>query len=314
MSSLPITSSHCSHSAHLFLDPLCPKQSLLKRVANVAFHILTLAIPLIYHRICAYYAQAGLQPFQKSADIKPYSPLGQAALDFARKQLGEHPHIVATQFKGNCFSARGWFGLKSTEPANPEIARLTTLYWDVTRKAFEQALKNNEEAPWSQQEVLDAADACMKVSYAISNLTLDDLDPFTRRLTSKGDQRTYAEALTKQDSYQYRTFYYCSENYHELRGQKFFGLWPYEEYRQAIPNKGFYFPAERQKDHEDLFYQQETIQNSWNQLYNEYCRRVRQYVPEKELGTADNRHVTWTQEDTPDTRASFRDTPDSLPT
>lgn len=42
--------SECIHSNHLFADPICKNQILLKKIANVAFHILTLCIPLaIYH-------------------------------------------------------------------------------------------------------------------------------------------------------------------------------------------------------------------------------------------------------------------------
>jgi dolichol kinase len=41
----------CAHAHHLFAHPLCKKQSLAKRVAHLAFHILTLAIPLIIYRL-----------------------------------------------------------------------------------------------------------------------------------------------------------------------------------------------------------------------------------------------------------------------
>lgn len=41
---------HCAHTSHLFSHPLCEGQSVLKRITNVAFHVLTLGIPLaIYH-------------------------------------------------------------------------------------------------------------------------------------------------------------------------------------------------------------------------------------------------------------------------
>jgi len=43
--------SLCDHSTHLFDHPLCQDQSLLKKIANVVFHILTVCIPLLIYRI-----------------------------------------------------------------------------------------------------------------------------------------------------------------------------------------------------------------------------------------------------------------------
>jgi len=64
MSSPQVTANQsCAHSSHLFLDPLCENQSLLQRIVNVAFHILTLGIPLaIYHVMsCCYSRTASTQ-------------------------------------------------------------------------------------------------------------------------------------------------------------------------------------------------------------------------------------------------------------
>ncbi len=43
----------CKHSNkfHLFHVPLCRKQTLLRKISNVAFHILTLGIPLAFYRV-----------------------------------------------------------------------------------------------------------------------------------------------------------------------------------------------------------------------------------------------------------------------
>lgn len=46
---LGISSSVCGHSNHLFANPLCDSQSIQKRVANVAFHVFTMGIPLLFH-------------------------------------------------------------------------------------------------------------------------------------------------------------------------------------------------------------------------------------------------------------------------
>lgn len=42
---------HCEHNHHLLSHPLCKEQSRLRRIANVAFHVLTLGIPLAIRRI-----------------------------------------------------------------------------------------------------------------------------------------------------------------------------------------------------------------------------------------------------------------------
>jgi hypothetical protein len=236
---------------------------------------------------------------QQNKSLQPYPILGQKALDFARKKLKEHPEIAPKKF-----SARGG-SAKTNQPTNPEIALLTTLYFDVAFKNFKELIKQNKVNPWNNQEVIKAADECMKIAYAISNLTLDDLKSFTDTLSSRGDNRTYVEALTRQDSYQYRTFYYCTSAYHWLRGEI---AWSTD----SRNNEGLRKPHSISKAHANAFYQKETIQNSWNELYNNYCDRIRLYVNEEELRSTENRHFTWTQKDIG--IKSFRSTPDSLPT
>lgn len=309
-----VANDYCLHSHHLFSHPLCENQSLLKRIANVVFHVLTLGIPLaVYHVYCAlsnYYANKGdveqgngdiqaigINAVQQNKDIKPYSKLGQEALEFARKKLEEHPEITP----------RSWSVYEDLQPVNQEIARLDNLYWNVVFKNFEDLVKQNKGNPWSNQEVIDAADECMKIGYAISNLTLDDLKAFTERLSSKGTKKTYAQALADQGPYQYRTFYYCTNAYHWCRGGIAWGMNPWQEEECLM------FPREPiAPTHAKPFYEKGTIQNTWNSLYNEYCDRVRLYVKEEELRKADNRHVNWTKKDTG--VKSFNRVPDTMPT
>jgi hypothetical protein len=244
---------------------------------------------------------AGINSVQQNKDIKPYSILGQKALGFARKKLKEHPELAPRKFSS------GYNSDETNQPINQEIALLTTLYWDVAFKNFKNLMKQNKENPWSNQEVIQAADECMKIAYAISNLTLDDLKLFTETLSSKGDNRTYAKALTRQDSYQYRTFYHCTNAYHWLRGEI--------AWRTNSHNKdqgGLFHPRSISETHASAFYQKGTIQNSWHELYNNYCDRVRLYVNEEELQRADNRHFMWTKKDTG--VKSFSSAPDTQPT
>ncbi|MDP1879763.1 MAG: hypothetical protein Q8K60_02335, partial [Parachlamydiaceae bacterium] len=238
---------------------------------------------------------------EQDKSIKPYSDLGQKALDFARNKLKEHADITSHKFK----SSRGGFAL-TNQPTNPEIALLTTLFWKLNGNLLE-LLKKNTKNPWSDQEIVTAADECMKIAYAISNLTLDDLKSFTEALFSKSDEdRTYAVALTRQDSYQYRTFYCCTNIYHMVRGEITWGPIPWEK------NKEDFYHPEISEVHAKTFYQNGTIQNSWNQLYNEYCDRIRMYVTEKNLGDSDTRHINWTKKDIG--IQSFTPVPDTRPT
>lgn len=231
---------------------------------------------------------------------KPYSEIGTQAIEFARQKLSEHPEI-----KPQVFSA-GWGGpSKTNQPINQEIALMTTLYWDVYFAAFEQEVKKHAD-PWSQPKVIQAADDLIKIGYAISCLTLEDLPGFTQALESKGTKRTYAEALTIQDSYQYRTYYYCTNAYHWIRG----GIaWSKSKWSDK---EGLFQPRETPKTHADNFYQQGTIQSGWRALYNDYCDRVRLYVKEADLQEADNRHFTWTKKD--EGGKTFSHTPDTQPT
>lgn len=65
-----IHSLPCQHtSSHLFNHPLCDDQSLIKRIANVVFHILTFGIPLAVYKIytCLFPRTASGQAGQNDA-------------------------------------------------------------------------------------------------------------------------------------------------------------------------------------------------------------------------------------------------------
>lgn len=308
----------CSHSNHLFAHPLCEGQTLLRRIANVAFHILTLGIPLaIYHIVSCCFPRTASVPentnlqetgINSILQSQIYSPEGREALTFAKEELKKHPEISPEKFSA------GWKGPANThQPVNQEIALLTTLFWDTYYPAFEEAVKQHKENPWTHKEVIDKADVLMKIGYAIGILTLEDLPAFTQNLNAKGEKRTYAEALTKQDSYQYRTFYYCTNVYHWIRGAITWCKHPLND------DMGLFYPESEESeqdsipaDHANSFYQIYTIQSFWKILYNDYCDVVRQYVDKKELHAADNRHVNWTQKDTGSHTFSRR--PDTQPT
>lgn len=239
----------------------------------------------------------------------PYSPTGQAAIDFAREKLKKHAPKIP-ELSGDYFAP--WY--KSSwkrQPVNEEITLLAVLYDDIYKGAFFNALQQHGEDAWSHAEVIKAADDCMKISYAIGVLTLEDLKPFDEKWVNSGffvkrKPAGLAGSLVRQDSYQYRTFFTCTNIYHWARG----GLYHKEQEEFIFIDKES--DPEASKEHADRFYQSGTIQNSWNALYNDYCDRIRLYVDETTLFDKDSRHVKWTKKDTG--AETFFHTPDAQPT
>ncbi len=235
-----------------------------------------------------------------------YSEMGQEAIEFARQKLNENSDSQPFTFKSLQGASKGG----THQPLNQEIALLTTLYYDVYFEAFTQEVKKHAD-PWSQPAVIQAADDLIKIGYAITCLTLEDLPEFTQDLESKGTKRTYAEALAKQDSYQYRTYYYCTQAYHWIRGGSTWSQCPWDDEE----GEDLYQPSETPKEHADLFYQKGTIQYGWRMLYNDHCDRIRSYVKEADLKEADNRLFTWTKKDEDTFKGrTFSQIPDTLPT
>jgi hypothetical protein len=204
---------------------------------------------------------------------KPYSELGIQAIDFALQKLDEHPEVKPKE----------WSSTNTRKPVNPDIARLVTLLWQVCGEAFTQAVKKYPENPWAHEEVIQAADACMKISYAIGCLTLEDLPAFTEKLAQDtGETRSYRKALIKQDSYLCFTFFYCSDVYCWMTGERYWSVSP--QHTQLI-----YPEAEVVKAHAQSFYQEGTVQFYWRTLYNDYCTRVKLHAGRNPL--RDGRHV-----------------------
>lgn len=307
----------CGHHNHLFSNYVCENQYLIRKVINIFFNVLTLGIPsLIYRIIACCFPQnrfginyeidrnKAVRSAQQSIPIKPYSLLGQEAIDFARKKIKEHPGI-----KPNLFSA-GWNGSSTThQPRNQEIALLTTLRWEIYQIKFKQALKNHPIDPWRCPEVIQAADDLMKIGYAISCLALDDLKTFTKYLENKEIYRTYPEALREQDSYFCQVFFYTPIIYRAAR----FGI----AFKPAFEDGALAYPEEDvSRAHVNPFYQKGTIQNKWRALYNDYCERITYYVNKEDLNEADPRYVNWSQKDDNISffgNSPFESRPDTLP-
>ncbi|NGX60881.1 MAG: hypothetical protein K940chlam9_00355 [Chlamydiae bacterium] len=232
-----------------------------------------------------------------------YPNVGEDALSFAREKLAENSNV-----KKHPFSSR--FRPSNTyQPENKAIGQLTTVFY-ACWNTFESVLKENQGDPWSQDAVVQVADDLMKISYAISCLTLEDLPKFTDALQDTGTHRTFGEALTKQDSYQYRTYYFCTRAYHNIRGGFIWGTVSQKVLLVEPLREALCAPTNTSPAYAELFYQNSTLQSQWRELYNDYCDRVRLYVHDKDM--PDDRHKGWTQKDTK--AQLFDPSPTFLPT
>jgi hypothetical protein len=272
MSTTQISPISCHHTTigHFLYHVWCPNQSLLKRVAHVGFSSLCL-IGVIF---TAYWLYKQYEtPSQKSPGVC------QDAIDFALNSLKKHPTMTPMQV-----------GRESVicQPMNLQIAILEGLYWKVYFTAFTDALKTyKEQSPWTQQEVLRAADDLMKISYAISLLALEELPLFTEKLKEFNIKITSAQALTQEKFYQSHTFFRCTRTYHYIRGAL---IW--DGISLVYPKN----PTP--ESHAQPFYTEGTLQHTWNQLYNDYCKQVESYVQKRDLEKESKQHAMWIIKDT----------------
>lgn len=290
----------------LFENPFDQNSSLLRKTVYVAFHTVTLGIPLGIHTLIDYsfpkvdevhsnLKEIALKGMLSKLD-KP-DLVNKEAMDFANAKLNEHKDVKLSKFD------------KKINSENKDLLKLLTIYSDIYLKKFEALIQKHSDNPWQNEEVIKAADDCIKLAYAIGMMTLEDLPAFMSKRPDS--ERRFDFSLTRQDSYQYRTFYYLPVLYHLVRAGAIWRKPPGSE-RMRL-----YFPDKKvTKEEAAPFYQKDTLQNNWNELYNSYCKRVRMIVPEEDLQDnsryGDSRHAAWTKVDAK--FEDFRDRPDTMPT
>lgn len=251
------------------LHPFGQSNNLFIRIANLAIPLFALGSVVA----AAYYSFSGKKLDTQLKPMTEIPSVGQAAIAFAQNLLRTNPDVKPSQFSTAADNTH--------QPVDPNIAKLTKLFHnESTRfraiaKTLEKTL--DEDNRFNNSDFLTAADNVIKLAYAIGVLTLQDLDASVEKLKTANITRTKADALAIQDSYQYRTYYFLTTAYHRFRSND-----------SSNPA-----PA-----HAALFYQPGTKQHEWNQLYNDFCDRVRMYVTEADLQRADNRHYKWTIKDT----------------
>lgn len=217
----------------------------------------------------------------------------QEALNFAHSLLEQYPNLKTV------FDHKRSLTGKTYQPVNTDIARLFAIHHRILVPELEGQLKDHSALnsdPWKNSDVIAAADKCMKVAYAISVLTLTDLEPFIKMLAHDNIIRTPAEALKTQEDALFRTFFTCNDIYRWTRGGI---VWlrtkkvvctlggPQEKIRESLSFNEEPVP----RTHFAPFYWSGTKQNEWNTLFNDFCSRSRLYFDEEEMMRLDERFI-----------------------
>lgn len=229
------------------------------------------------------------------------SPIGRQALTFSENLLVEHPSISSLKMVAAQLLPA------SCQPHNLAISRLDLLLRTVLFPEFRRCLEKNSKNgkdPWKtpSEELLQAANSCMQVAYALSVLMLEDIKEQLPELKSGEEElsesQQYAKALVCQRYYWFLTYYSIFSIYHLLRGKSVVekkNLKPFRRQEQWVYNQ-----TTLSSDPADPFHEQGTFQNHWRELYNDYCDRIIQYATIEDIRKKDARYAHYIKKDTLD--------------
>lgn len=205
-------------------------------------------------------------------EVLPYPLFGQKAIDFALEMLekDEYKDISIEKFR--------------VRPKNTQVEKLYALATLFMGKVM--TAEGNEKLRSGDAEAREIYDSAIKIAYAASCLTLDELPALEEKT-----HQSYARLLTEQlNCFAYRVFYTLPVFYDFYRsGYLFIST------GRAFQDKNTCLPPERVEQ----FYVEGTLEASWRQLYNDFCDRLRSYIPgidEMPYNEADQRlskHAGW---------------------
>lgn len=298
------------YAYYLFEAPLSKDISLLRRIGNLIFHILTLCIPFLIYRVISYCSSRqrlsdisrkiisdidldkAVKDIESLSGINIHLPLaieGKRAL-LATKDLLEELSIE---------SADNWYIDNYQIPAYMD--RVRELYTKVYKELID-LLKQYPEKPWSQDKVLHAADKYMKVTFSFSILALNDIE----RIKADSDIDNFA-IMTDKKRYIRFSYLPILKAYQAIRLGMYwrvidadFDIGISESlYKQGgkiiIPNEVII------GEHNDAFYQEGSLQNIWRQLYNENVALIQDLMPNTcDDPSLTNEHtgiLAWSQRD-----------------
>ena len=184
---------------------------------------------------------------------------------------------------------------------------LTTLYGNQLfelLKKYPVSENSPQKDPWRRQDVRELADKCMKLSHELGCKMLEDLPDVVKKYPRQNNHLTpYVDAIASQKNpnYAFVVFRYCPQIYHLARS----GLHRIldESQNEDVQNK-----FKTSQGNIAPFYQKESLENSWRELFNDYCDHFARYVSEEELA-CEPRHIPWIKKDMD---SSFRANDQSL--
>lgn len=311
--------TNCQHSNHLFESPLCPHQPLLQRIGNIAFHVFTFFIPLmVYHIVNAIFPKGKqieawneetpwipTEPDRMVEEVPfrlpPYSDVANTAITFARSLLQQRDNIppepIITGVPAH---------LPGLQPLNDEIARLTVLERTEIYPFFESVIRGNPDDTWNNPYVIDAANEYIKVCFAISALTVDDLPRLVESQRQLGEECTTAQLIASRACYVKRTFYAMTKAYHWIRSGIHYNPGTERGFAARLIH-----PQYPNQEHSEKFYRNESMHFLWNQLYNEFCDRVFRCTTREELERESDLILPWIMND--ESMGDFTTNPGPLP-
>lgn len=285
--------SSCSCSNHLFEHPICLNQTLLRKIANIVFHLLTLGVPLgVYHAGLLALRVVKVDEGDASSPASRAVEVDEEVIDFAKREVKsiQEPFVFRK-------------GAETMHQPDEELGKLVSRCLgacsELQNLMEEHIVKGGDV--WGEKEVLEVADKYIKLSYAVSVITLRNLPKFIEKLKNKElKKRTLVKALTMQDSYNYRTFFYLAKAFSFVRDAKICV--------KVGESVFFENPLDNENSIRDQyiqgFYTKGTLQRKWFELFNNYGQFVKGLLNESQLNAADERFAMAIQE-IPDKRGAF---------
>jgi hypothetical protein len=181
------------------------------------------------------------------------TPFKQEPIKYAEDLLKMNPNLKRVRYQRPPY-----------DPVDPRIGLFAAVFNLELGKLNNQLrfYKTQGLDPWEQQEILNLADSCMKVGYALGCIMLADFPNFAEKMRVqcrfKPEDLTPEQLVSRQDFYIYRVMYEPLRMYSGIRDQRIEDIFPfYPPSRKAIVQNPF----------QRAFYEDTSIQSSWRELY-----------------------------------------------
>lgn len=299
--SLPINNS-CNHVNHLFNNPLCSSLSLLKRISNVMFHILTLGVPLICYHIVSYclsskhlaYLNRDINFDHLNHAKVLLSPLIKDALEFADGELASESYQEVLKQNSD---------IDGSDDVPRKIIHLSTIH-GIKQGLLKDRIQitSDRTDPWDDIEVQRLAGQVLKLGVAIGVLSLYDAKRF-----ANNRNKLLIDIINDPDCYVSKSLYYGAIDYHRFKG----GI------KWDNINENFDIDKGVNKNRLDRFYEPVTLGHGvsrenpecqWRLLYNEYGLCILDSISRSKISKMEDMEILqrWTKQDSVETREDYK--------